>query len=184
MTSNRATNPINICISSKLSSRKSMKLKAGNGYSLKDKNKAKTDKTGHGNGKSVKSQIRSQRRVHLNWVNPEFHNEVSSGWRIDELLDLRFKVSLLSSLTNALNMLDQNDNYCLNIIAKLPYCREVPIYHEPLIAIVVSASVVVRSIGTDKSHLSLVTSLNQGAFIMESVRSYGMKIGGSSGGYQ
>ncbi|GJT36803.1 reverse transcriptase domain-containing protein [Tanacetum coccineum] len=28
-------------------------------------------------------------------------------------------------------------NYCLNIIAKLPYCREVPIYHEPLIAIVV-----------------------------------------------
>ncbi|GJR60077.1 hypothetical protein Tco_1502239 [Tanacetum coccineum] len=28
----------------------------GNGYSLKDKNKAKTDKTEHGNGKSVKSQ--------------------------------------------------------------------------------------------------------------------------------
>ncbi|GJS05124.1 hypothetical protein Tco_0321632 [Tanacetum coccineum] len=28
-------------------------------------------------------------------------------------------------------------DYCLNIIAKLPYCREVPIYHEPLIAIVV-----------------------------------------------
>ncbi|GKC48342.1 hypothetical protein Tco_1066064 [Tanacetum coccineum] len=26
--------------------------------------------------------------------------------------------------------------YCLNIIAKLPYCREVPTYHEPLIAIV------------------------------------------------
>ncbi|GJX01500.1 hypothetical protein Tco_0185413 [Tanacetum coccineum] len=37
--------------------------------------------------------------------------------------------------------------YCLNIIAKLPYCREVPTYHEPLIAIVVSASVVDRSIG-------------------------------------
>ncbi|GJX29838.1 hypothetical protein Tco_0237917 [Tanacetum coccineum] len=32
-------------------------------------------------------------------------------------------------------------DYCLNIIAKLPYCREVPIYHEPLIAIVVSASI-------------------------------------------
>ncbi|GJZ83681.1 hypothetical protein Tco_0648854 [Tanacetum coccineum] len=45
--------------------------------------------------------------------------------------------------------------YCLNIIAKLPYCREVPIYHEPLIAIVVSASVVDRSIGTDNPHLSL-----------------------------
>ncbi|GJR15745.1 hypothetical protein Tco_0798397 [Tanacetum coccineum] len=28
-------------------------------------------------------------------------------------------------------------DYCLNIIAKLPYCREVPIYHELLIAIVV-----------------------------------------------
>ncbi|GKC44419.1 hypothetical protein Tco_1062141, partial [Tanacetum coccineum] len=27
-------------------------------------------------------------------------------------------------------------DYCLNIIAKLPYYREVPIYHEPLIAIV------------------------------------------------
>ncbi|GKC70060.1 hypothetical protein Tco_1115943 [Tanacetum coccineum] len=28
----------------------------GNGYSLKDKNEAKTDKTEHGNGRSVKSQ--------------------------------------------------------------------------------------------------------------------------------
>ncbi|GKE91963.1 hypothetical protein Tco_1573058, partial [Tanacetum coccineum] len=28
----------------------------GNGYSLKDKNEAKTDKTEHENGKSVKSQ--------------------------------------------------------------------------------------------------------------------------------
>ncbi|GKC16325.1 hypothetical protein Tco_1013107 [Tanacetum coccineum] len=39
-----------------------------NGYSLKDKNEAKTDKTEHGNGKSMKS--RSQRRVHLKWANP------------------------------------------------------------------------------------------------------------------
>ncbi|GKA07558.1 zinc finger, CCHC-type containing protein [Tanacetum coccineum] len=28
-------------------------------------------------------------------------------------------------------------DFCLNIIAKLPYCREVPTYHEPLIAIVI-----------------------------------------------
>ncbi|GJS52613.1 hypothetical protein Tco_0625975 [Tanacetum coccineum] len=41
---------------------------SGNEYSLKDKNKAKTNKTEHGNGKSVKSQ--SQRRVHLKWANP------------------------------------------------------------------------------------------------------------------
>ncbi|GKF74997.1 hypothetical protein Tco_0224441 [Tanacetum coccineum] len=40
----------------------------GIGYSLKDKNKAKTDKTEHGNEKSGKSQ--SRRRVHLKWVNP------------------------------------------------------------------------------------------------------------------
>ncbi|GKE85000.1 hypothetical protein Tco_1558742, partial [Tanacetum coccineum] len=33
----------------------------GNGYSLKDKNEAKTDITEHGNGKSVKSQIQSQK---------------------------------------------------------------------------------------------------------------------------
>ncbi|GJY49746.1 ribonuclease H-like domain-containing protein [Tanacetum coccineum] len=33
----------------------------GNEYSLKDKNKAKTDKTEHGNGKSVKSQSQSQK---------------------------------------------------------------------------------------------------------------------------
>ncbi|GJS85977.1 hypothetical protein Tco_0752518 [Tanacetum coccineum] len=32
----------------------------GNGYSLKDKNNAKTDKTEHRNGKSVKSQSQSQ----------------------------------------------------------------------------------------------------------------------------
>ncbi|GJY49846.1 hypothetical protein Tco_0439802, partial [Tanacetum coccineum] len=32
----------------------------GNGYLLKDKNKAKTDKTEHENGKSVKSQSQSQ----------------------------------------------------------------------------------------------------------------------------
>ncbi|GKB83817.1 hypothetical protein Tco_0950712 [Tanacetum coccineum] len=32
----------------------------GNGYSLKDKNEAKTDKTKHENGKSVKSQNQSQ----------------------------------------------------------------------------------------------------------------------------
>ncbi|GJU28654.1 zf-CCHC domain-containing protein [Tanacetum coccineum] len=32
----------------------------GNGYSLKDKNKAKTDKTEHENGKSMKNQIQSQ----------------------------------------------------------------------------------------------------------------------------
>ncbi|GKC53337.1 multidrug resistance-associated protein 5 [Tanacetum coccineum] len=35
-------------------------LTQGNGYSLKDKNKAKTDKTEHENGKSVKSQNQSQ----------------------------------------------------------------------------------------------------------------------------
>ncbi|GJU67929.1 hypothetical protein Tco_1254188 [Tanacetum coccineum] len=40
----------------------------GIGYSLKDKNKAKTDKTEHGNGMSVKN--RSRRRVHLKWANP------------------------------------------------------------------------------------------------------------------
>ncbi|GJV26595.1 hypothetical protein Tco_1379290 [Tanacetum coccineum] len=33
----------------------------GNGYSLKDKNEAKTDKTEHENGKSVKSQSQSQK---------------------------------------------------------------------------------------------------------------------------
>ncbi|GJW92581.1 hypothetical protein Tco_0170134 [Tanacetum coccineum] len=43
-----------------------------NGYSLKDKNKAKTDKTKHGIGKSVKSQ--SRRRVHLKWANPHPFN--------------------------------------------------------------------------------------------------------------
>ncbi|GKB73613.1 hypothetical protein Tco_0935025, partial [Tanacetum coccineum] len=32
----------------------------GKGYSLKDKNKAKTDKTEHGNRKSIKSQSQSQ----------------------------------------------------------------------------------------------------------------------------
>ncbi|GJU30791.1 reverse transcriptase domain-containing protein [Tanacetum coccineum] len=42
--------------------------KQRNGYSLKDKNKGKTDKTEHENGNSVKS--RSQRRVHLKWANP------------------------------------------------------------------------------------------------------------------
>ncbi|GKA26794.1 hypothetical protein Tco_0712903 [Tanacetum coccineum] len=41
----------------------------GNGYSEKDKNKGKTDKTKHGIGKSVKS--RSRRHVHLKWANPE-----------------------------------------------------------------------------------------------------------------
>ncbi|GJR47244.1 retrotransposon protein, putative, ty1-copia subclass [Tanacetum coccineum] len=40
----------------------------GNGYSQKDKNKSKTDKTEHGIGMSVKS--RSQRHVHLKWTNP------------------------------------------------------------------------------------------------------------------
>ncbi|GJT53705.1 hypothetical protein Tco_0988759 [Tanacetum coccineum] len=40
----------------------------GIGYSLKDKNQAKTDKTKHGNRQSVKSQ--SQRRGHLKWANP------------------------------------------------------------------------------------------------------------------
>ncbi|GJX72329.1 hypothetical protein Tco_0309500, partial [Tanacetum coccineum] len=48
-----------------------------NGYSLKDKNKGKTDKTGHRNGKSVKS--RSQRRVHLKWANP-YPNSDESGF--------------------------------------------------------------------------------------------------------
>ncbi|GJR17244.1 putative reverse transcriptase domain-containing protein [Tanacetum coccineum] len=38
---------------------------------------------------------------------------------------------------------------------ELPYCREVPIYHEPSIAIIVSAGVMDRSIGTDNPHLSL-----------------------------
>ncbi|GJR36765.1 hypothetical protein Tco_1212449 [Tanacetum coccineum] len=40
----------------------------GNGYSLKDKNKAKTDKTKHWIGMSVKNQ--SRRRVYLKWSNP------------------------------------------------------------------------------------------------------------------
>ncbi|GJX01360.1 hypothetical protein Tco_0185273 [Tanacetum coccineum] len=40
-------------------------INEGNGYSLKDKNKAKTE---HGIRKSVKS--RSQRRMHLKWTNP------------------------------------------------------------------------------------------------------------------
>ncbi|GJV51506.1 ribonuclease H-like domain-containing protein [Tanacetum coccineum] len=42
--------------------------KASNGYSLKDKNKAKTDQTEHGIGKSVKSRI--QKHVYLKWANP------------------------------------------------------------------------------------------------------------------
>ncbi|GJV81856.1 putative ribonuclease H-like domain-containing protein [Tanacetum coccineum] len=46
---------------------------------------------------------------------------------------------------------------------KLPYCREVPAYHEPLIAIIVSASVMDRSIGTGQSPLYLaVTSYDRG----------------------
>ncbi|GKB71446.1 hypothetical protein Tco_0932858 [Tanacetum coccineum] len=40
----------------------------GNEYSLKDKNKAKMDKTEYEIRKSVKSQ--SQRCVHLKWANP------------------------------------------------------------------------------------------------------------------
>ncbi|GJS90961.1 hypothetical protein Tco_0773597 [Tanacetum coccineum] len=43
-----------------------------NGYSLKDKNEAKIDKTEHGNGKSVKD--RSRRHVHLKWANPHPFN--------------------------------------------------------------------------------------------------------------
>ncbi|GJT72123.1 peroxisome biogenesis protein 5 [Tanacetum coccineum] len=43
-----------------------------NGYSLKDKNKAKIDKTEHENGKSMKD--RSQRHVHLKWANPHPFN--------------------------------------------------------------------------------------------------------------
>ncbi|GJU37003.1 hypothetical protein Tco_1185357 [Tanacetum coccineum] len=43
-------------------------------------------------------------------------------------------------------------DYCLNIIAKLPYCREVPIYHEPLIAIVVTGVLSDRSTGLDNPH--------------------------------
>ncbi|GJS12658.1 RNA-directed DNA polymerase, eukaryota [Tanacetum coccineum] len=39
------------------------------------------------------------------------------------------------SIVNTVDTIPRD--YCLNIIAKLPYCREVPIYHEPLIAIVV-----------------------------------------------
>ncbi|GJW18403.1 hypothetical protein Tco_0025839 [Tanacetum coccineum] len=45
-------------------SRKIRRIRAcafGNGYSLKDKNEAKTDKTEHGNEKSVKSQSQSQK---------------------------------------------------------------------------------------------------------------------------
>ncbi|GJY86013.1 ribonuclease H-like domain-containing protein [Tanacetum coccineum] len=45
---------------------------SGNEYSLKDKNGAKTDKTEHGNRKSIKSL--SQRRVHLKWTNPHPFN--------------------------------------------------------------------------------------------------------------
>ncbi|GJU14250.1 putative ribonuclease H-like domain-containing protein [Tanacetum coccineum] len=45
-----------------------------NGYSQKDKNEANTDKTKHGNEKSVKSQSQSQRRSrirrNLKWANP------------------------------------------------------------------------------------------------------------------
>ncbi|GJR47194.1 RNA-directed DNA polymerase, eukaryota [Tanacetum coccineum] len=47
-------------------------------------------------------------------------------------------------------------NYCLNIIAKLPSLPlKSPVYHEPSVASVVSASVVDRSIGIDNPHLSL-----------------------------
>ncbi|GJV41254.1 hypothetical protein Tco_1419694 [Tanacetum coccineum] len=46
-------------------------LDEGNGYSLKDKNEAKSDKTEHENGKSVKSQSRSQRRVKPRWKSYE-----------------------------------------------------------------------------------------------------------------
>ncbi|GKF53458.1 hypothetical protein Tco_0160368, partial [Tanacetum coccineum] len=42
-----------------------------NGYSLKDKNEAKIDKTEHGNEKSVKD--RSRRHVHLKWANRMSH---------------------------------------------------------------------------------------------------------------
>ncbi|GKA89099.1 putative reverse transcriptase domain-containing protein [Tanacetum coccineum] len=60
-----------------------------------------------------------------------------------------------------------SSNYCLNIIAKLPYCREVPIYHEPLIAIVVSASFVIRLSGlTIPPFLGLIVWF-QGAFKLE-----------------
>ncbi|GJW33779.1 hypothetical protein Tco_0053811 [Tanacetum coccineum] len=56
----------------------------GNGYSQKDKNKANTDKTKHGNEKSVKSQSQSQSqrrsriRRNLKWANPYPLNGV--GW--------------------------------------------------------------------------------------------------------
>ncbi|GKA54259.1 hypothetical protein Tco_0753208 [Tanacetum coccineum] len=55
-----ATNTREIAVDPLAISDSSKSSKGGNGYSLKDKNKAKT---GHENGKSVKSQ--SQRRVHL-----------------------------------------------------------------------------------------------------------------------
>ncbi|GJV04908.1 plasma membrane-associated cation-binding protein 1-like protein [Tanacetum coccineum] len=46
----------------KLFEKNNVKKAAGNRYSLKDKNEAKTDKTEHENGKSVKSQNQSQSR--------------------------------------------------------------------------------------------------------------------------
>ncbi|GJR38606.1 putative mitochondrial protein [Tanacetum coccineum] len=67
-----------------------------------------------------------------------------------KLLDKRIAISILLAFSWLL--FGKIPDYCLNIIAKLPYCREVPIYHEPLIAIVVSASVVDRSIGTNNPH--------------------------------
>ncbi|GJW98519.1 hypothetical protein Tco_0180327 [Tanacetum coccineum] len=52
---------------------------------------------------------------------------------------------------------------------KLPYCREVPTYHEPLIAIVVSASVVDRSIGIEPipTFIGSLAVLNVDAFIQQ-----------------
>ncbi|GJY09499.1 hypothetical protein Tco_0377684 [Tanacetum coccineum] len=80
----------------------------------------------------------------------DFHSDVSSYSSSRHSLSDHSSLDLPSTFVRP----SRKRHYCLNIIAKLPYCREVPIYHEPLIAIVVSASVVDRSIGTDNPHLS------------------------------
>ncbi|GJX13641.1 reverse transcriptase domain-containing protein [Tanacetum coccineum] len=76
-----------------------------NGYSLKDKNEAKTDKTKHGIGKSMKSQ--SQRRVHLKWANPfdkedphahiRYFNKITSTLKYKDVPETCIKLMLFPS---------------------------------------------------------------------------------------
>ncbi|GJX30659.1 hypothetical protein Tco_0240514 [Tanacetum coccineum] len=56
-------------------------------------------------------------------------------WRIDDVVALSIVRVTTFAFVILVDYYSLRD-YCLNIIAKLPYCREVPIYHEPLIAIV------------------------------------------------